>query len=154
MIRGYRAQHSHHRLPCKGGIRYSDEVDLQEVEALASLMTYKCAVRVLPASVAPGVASPDPPPVSHCRSSTSRTVRGLLLRRRRPDRLRQVSPTSQAPLRWRRLLATLRPASDSETNSNTTRYIRHRVENMTIMWVGIIRNITISITKRAPKHRY
>ena len=45
---GYRVQHQNVRGPCKGGLRYHPEVDLEEVRGLASLMTMKTALVDIP----------------------------------------------------------------------------------------------------------
>ncbi|MEJ7585905.1 MAG: Glu/Leu/Phe/Val dehydrogenase dimerization domain-containing protein, partial [Acidimicrobiales bacterium] len=64
VVRGYRVQHNGARGPYKGGIRYHPAADLDEVRALASLMTWKTALVNVPFGGAKGGIEVDPTPLS------------------------------------------------------------------------------------------
>ncbi len=66
VFKGYRVQHSSARGPCKGGIRYHPDTDIDEVKALATLMSLKCAVANVPYGGAKGGITIDPTNRSPC----------------------------------------------------------------------------------------
>jgi glutamate dehydrogenase (NAD(P)+) len=104
MFTGFRVQHSIARGPCKGGIRYTPEVTLDEVRALASWMTWKCAVVNIPFGGSKGGVICDP-------KSMSRGELERLTRRYTSEIIEFIGPEKDVP------------APDVNTNEQTMAWI-------------------------------
>lgn len=82
VVEAFRAEHSYHRLPAKGGIRFSKHVSLNETIALAALMTYKCALAGVPFGGAKGGVKIDPKQISEgFRERVTRRYTAELIRK-------------------------------------------------------------------------
>ncbi len=90
MFTGYRVQHSIMRGPAKGGIRYHPDVTLDEVQALAAWMTWKCAVVGIPFGGAKGGIACDPEKMS--RGELER-----MTRRYTADLMDEIGPEKDVP---------------------------------------------------------
>jgi len=104
MFTGYRVQHSIARGPGKGGIRYAPDVNLDEVRALASWMTWKCAVVNIPFGGAKGGVVCDP-------KNMSRGELERLTRRYTSEIIDFIGPEKDVP------------APDMNTNEQTMAWI-------------------------------
>jgi glutamate dehydrogenase (NAD(P)+) len=104
MFTGFRVQHSMARGPCKGGIRYAPDVTLDEVRALASWMTWKCAVVNIPFGGAKGGIICDP-------KSMSRGELERMTRRYTSEIIEFIGPEKDVP------------APDVNTNEQTMAWI-------------------------------
>ena len=106
---GYRVQHDNSRGPMKGGLRYHHEVDLDEVRALASLMTWKTALVDIPYGGAKGGVCVDPRKLS--KKENQRLTRKFI------DQIHEViGPDTDIP------------APDMGTNSETMAWMRNQYE--------------------------
>lgn len=97
---GYRVQHSLDRGPAKGGMRYGQEVNLEEVKALAMWMTWKCAIVNIPYGGAKGGVAVEP-------RGLSKTELERLTRRFTTELLPIIGPEKDIP------------APDAGTNAQT-----------------------------------
>ena len=108
-LQGYRVQHNNARGPMKGGLRYHWDVDLDEVRALASLMTWKTAVVNIPYGGAKGGVCVDPRKLS--RKEKQRISRTFV------DQIHEViGPDKDIP------------APDMGTDAETMSWIRNQWE--------------------------